>query len=995
MSPPDSHRPDSEQPGASPSNESPGHEPAGEFFVVGIAASAGGLEAISELLKRIPPRTNLAIALVQHLDPNHASMLVELLGRVTSIPVHWAAQDAVIEANHVYVAPPRMCLSVKQGKLCLHEQHQARHAGDADHLLHSLAEEYKHRAVAIILSGNGADGTEGAKSIKGMGGIVMAQDPAQAAFPSMPRSAIDSGYVDRVLTPVGIAEELVKLTHTAPVLWSRIAVVDEAPPSRTEAEQLQAIFRLLAVRTGVDFSDYKQSMIKRRLARQMMLAKVPELADYVRLLQKNRDEVDKLNESLLINVTEFFRDPEYFDFLRASVLPEIMNHRDENTPIRIWVPGCSTGEEAYSYGILIRELLDEKGEMVQVQIFGTDVSDRAIGIARAGHFSPADVTNVTPDRLKRFFYKTDRGYVVQKPIRDMCVFARQNVAKDSPFSRIDLISCRNLLIYLSAKLQRKVMPIFHYALNADGYLVLGNSESVGSHVELYRLIDRRFRIYSRKSTNRRANFEFSVEHPLPGAVSSPRPTPAMPDELKEPFDIIREADRIVLNRHGPIGVLVNEDLDILQFRGDVSLYLAPVPGRASLNLIKMAREGISAELQSALQEAREKNTRVQRTGISMMQGDVAKPIDIDVTPIDTIHTKERFYLVFFSPAATPAAATGTTKPDKAKKQSTHQTHIDQLRQDLQATRNYLQATIEKHEATNQELRAANEEIQSSNEELQSTNEELETAKEELQSTNEELTTVNEELHSRQVELIQVNNDLNNLINSVHLPIIILGQDMRIRRFTPMAEKVLNVIPTDIGRPLSDININLKIANLPRLMSEVMDSLTLKELEVQDNHGRWYSMRLRPYKTAENKIQGVVLTLIDIDQMKRTIVQVEEARDFAQAVIESVPEPLAVLTPEFRIRSANEAFTQLFRTSLDSIQDRSFFDLARDHDGIRQVRNLLEGLLPNGGSLTNHEARLDLPIIGPTPLLITGRQIVAGSRSYPLIVLSLRRKGDSR
>lgn len=963
----------------------------GEFFVVGIGASAGGLEAISEIVKRLHVRANLAVVIVQHLDPHHESILVDLLNRVTSLPVQWATKGRTVEPGHVYVAPPRVCLAIESGVLVLREPGANKAGGDVNHFFHSLAEDCKHRAVGVILSGNGSDGTSGAKAIKGLGGLVFAQDPATATFPSMPRSAIDSESVDRVLTPVGIAEELLKLTQHAPVLWSRIAAPDDAPPMGSEADHLHAIFRLLAVRTGVDFSDYKLSTIKRRLVRQMMLAKVTDLGEYVKLLQKNREEAERLYESLLINVTEFFRDGEYFDYLREQVLPELLSQHPENTPIRMWVPGCSTGEEAYSLGILVRELLEDKGMIVPVQIFGTDVSERAISHARGGLFSPSDVANVSPDRLRRFFYKTERGFTIQKPIRDMCVFARQNVAKDSPFSRIDLISCRNLLIYLSPKLQRKLMPIFHYALNPAGILVLGSSESIGGHAELFRLVDRRFRIYSRKSTSRRPNFEFSVEQAAPVAMPAPKPIPAMPDDLKEPFDIIREADRIVLHRHGPVGVLVNEDLDILQFRGDVSPFLALSAGRASLNLLKLTRDGLGAELQLAMTEAREKHSRVQRTGINVMQGESARAIDLDITPIDTLQSKERFYLVLFSPtgvaSSAPAGAKAKGKPKG--KQSPQEVQVDQLRQDLQATRNYLQATIEKHEATNQELRAANEEIQSSNEELQSTNEELETAKEELQSTNEELTTVNEELHSRQLELIQVNNDLTNLINSVHLPIIILGHDMRIRRFTPMAEKVLNVIPTDIGRPLSDLNINLDVKDLPRLITEVVDSLTIKELEVQDHQQRWYSMRLRPYKTSENKIEGVVLTLIDIDQMKRTISQLEEARDFAQAVIESAPEPLAVLTSDLRVKAANDAFARALRTTRDSILDRSLFDSVRDHGAMKELRTALEGILPNRASLTDYKVSMDLPALGASQFLIDARPIVSGTRSYPMILLSLR------
>jgi two-component system CheB/CheR fusion protein len=696
---------------------------------------------------------------------------------------------------------------------------------------------------------------------------------------------------------------------------------------------------------------------------------------------------------MLINVTEFFRDPEYFDFLREHVLPNLIGHHPQDAAIRIWVPGCSTGEEAYSLGILLREALDEKGMARPVQIFGTDISDRAIANARAGVFSPTDVANVSPERLRRFFYETERGYVVQKPIRDMCVFARQNVAKDSPFSRLDLISCRNVLIYLSPKLQRKLMPIFHYGLNPGGYLVLGNSESVGGNADLFRLIDRRFRIYTRKSTNFRPSFEFSVDHAAtPAPTPMPTPTPA-PDDAKEPFDIIREADRIVLHRHGPVGVIVNEDLDIVQFRGDVSPFLALTSGRASLSLMKLARDGLAGELEAALTEAREKHTRVHRSNVIVMTSDETRAVDIDITPIEALHGKERSYLVLFSvPGSAPPAAEGKAAHRPRVKQSVHEAQMEQLRQDLRSTRNYLQATIEKHESTNQELRAANEEIQSSNEELQSTNEELETAKEELQSTNEELTTVNEELHSRQVELVQLNNDLTNLINNVHLPIIILGQDMRIRRLTPMAEKVLNMIPSDVGRPLSDLNLNLQVKDLPRLIDEVVESLTVKELEVQNHEGHWYSMRLRPYRTADNKIEGVVLALIDIDQMKRTISAMEEARDFARAVIQSAPDPMAVLTSDLRVTAANDALARALHLPREALLDRSFFEAVRDPRAMKDLRQALGGILPTNTRLTDYKVTMELPEVGVWKFLLDARPIVSGTRSYPMILLSLRANG---
>ena len=433
-----------------------------EFFVVGIGASAGALEPISELLKRLPSGSNFATVLVQHLDPHHESILVDLLNRVSTLPVQWANHGRAVRPGQVYVAPPKSCLSIEEGVLVIHQADRAKMGGGIDYFFTSLAHDGKHRAVGVILSGNGADGTAGAKAIKGAGGIVFAQEPSTASFASMPRSAIAAGCVDRVLPPSGIVDELLKLTQHAPLLWNRMAVSNETLPDGTEAEHLGAILRLLTSRTGVNFSDYKPTTIKRRLVRQMVLSKCPHIGEYLKRLQKNRNELDHLYESLLINVTEFFRDPDYFEYLRDHVLPQLVAHREEHLPIRMWAPGCSTGEEVYSLAILTRELLEASSQPPPVQIFGTDVSDRAIAVARAGLYSPSEVTNVSPDRLRKFFHQTDRGFVILKSIRDLCIFARQNVARDSPFSRLDLISCRNLLIYFGPGLQRKLMPVFHY-----------------------------------------------------------------------------------------------------------------------------------------------------------------------------------------------------------------------------------------------------------------------------------------------------------------------------------------------------------------------------------------------------------------------------------------------------------------------------------------------------------------------------------------------------
>jgi len=963
-------------------------------YVVGIGTSAGGLQAVIQLLSHLPAGAPLTLVLIQHLDRQHPSELAELLARSGKLPVNWITDHTSIKPGCVYVLPPDREVTIEKGVLILGKRRTEAVPTTIDQFFQSLARDCKERAIAVILSGTGSDGARGLQAIKAAGGIAFVQEESTAAFPGMLRAAIDAGEVDYVLSPERIAEELIKISQELPPSADPLSLDPELAPTSQDLETWTAIFRVMSARKGVDFSYYKQSTIQRRLVRRMAMTKVERLSDYLKLLLRNRQEVDALYESLLINVTSFFRDPDYFEFLQENVLPAILaQHAPENTPVRIWVPGCSTGEEAYSLGILLREAMEKEAHSVPVQIFATDLSERAIEQARNGLYSAADLAEMDAERLRRHFVTTPRGYVVQKPLRDMCIFARQNVTKDSPFSRLDLISCRNLLIYLGATLQKKLMPIFHYALNPGGYLLLGTSESIGAQVDLFRLVDRRFRIYSRKSSaTRRVAFDFAVESAPVDPPPRPLTVASMPNEPKDSMDIMREADRVVLGRHGPPGVLINEELEILQFRGNVAPFLAPFSGRASLNILKMAVEGLASELEKAVQEAKSKKVRVRRTGIPFNDRQEPIQLDLDVTPLDTGRDDERYYLVLFLARDTrdevkhPKVTTGVGEDEKI---SHYVAQIEQLKQDLQAARSYLQSTIEKHEATNQELRAANEEIQSSNEELQSTNEELETAKEELQSTNEELTTVNEELHSRQGELIQVNNDLNNLINSVHLPIIILGQDMRIRRFTPMAEHVLNVIPTDVGRPLSDLNVNLSVSDLPRLMSEVVESLTIREMEVQDQRGRWYSMRLRPYKTAENKIEGVVMTLIDIDQMKRAMGELEDARLFAHGISEIFPDAVVALNERLEIRLASRAFHQLFAVASESAHGRLLFDaipVLREAPGVKET---LARALASEENVIDFSTEVTLPLSGKRLMTINITHMAGPTGSQRGMLISFR------
>ena len=961
----------------------------GSFAIVGIGASAGGLEAFTQLLGALPLDTGLAFVLVQHLAPQHESMLTELLSRSTTLPVHEALDGMRIEPNHIYVIPPNTNLAVLHGRLSLMPRTEGRGQHmPIDFFFRSLAADMKSRAIGVVLSGTASDGTEGLRVIKGEGGLTFSQDEKSAKYDGMPRSAIAAGVVDFVLPPQDIARELARLGREPYVALPPAAKSADILPE--SGEELSKVFILLRSATGVDFSFYKPTTLKRRIARRMALHRVSALKDYVRLLKQTPSEVETLYQDLLINVTNFFREPEVFDALKKKVFPRLLKDRPAQTPIRIWVPGCSTGEEAYSLAIALIESLGTKGSGVPVQIFATDLSEAAIEKARAGHYPAGIVADVSAARLRRFFSKTDSGYQIAKSVRDLCVFARQDVAKDPPFSKLDLISCRNLLIYLGPVLQKRVIPTFHYALQPGGLLLLGGSETIGGFADLFSLADRRHKLYARKPAAHRMALDLPPQNRAATSADTALPAGHAPAGA---FDFQKEADRIVLGRFTPPGVVVNDDLEILQFRGHTGQFLEPASGTASLNLLKMARDGLLLELRAALADARRRNAPCRRSGVQVKSNGGFREIAIEVIPLRAgPSSRNGCFLVLFEDAPPAAAAHppgAKMAPAKAGGDaSASARHLAQMRQELTATKEYLQSLIGEQERTNAELQSANEEILSSNEELQSTNEELETAKEELQSTNEELTTVNEELHTRNNELGQVNNDLVNLLNSVQIPIVILGGDLRIRRFTPLAERVLNLIPTDIGRPLSDLRPNVVVPGFERLIAEVMDTLAPKEIEVQDRDGRWHSLRIRPYKTLENKIDGVILALVDIDTARRTLAEARAARDLAEAVIETVRRPLLVLDGELRVKTANRAFYQLFRASPGETENRFIYNLGTAQWDIAKLRSLLEDVLPKNSRFDNFKVDATFPGVGRKKLTLNARRIEGEGRKTQAILLAV-------
>jgi two-component system CheB/CheR fusion protein len=854
-----------QQPEAPHDELPPDPSPTGPIFpVVGVGASAGGLESFTELLTNLPSNPGLAILYVSHMEPHHKSHLPEILDKVTSMPVSEVREGMTVKIDHVYLIPPNTNMALTDGKLALSPRSPVRGQHmPIDYLFRSLASIQKNRAIGVILSGGGTDGTLGFQAIKAEGGITIAQDEKTATQPSMPRSAILDDIVDYVLSPGDIAHQLVRLVRH-PYARGHAPVVE---PAAANADAVNEIITLLRTSRGVDFTHYKQSTIERRIHRRIALRGCDGPVDYLELLRIEPAELTNLYQDFLIRVTQFFRDRESFEVLKEKVFPTLVAGRQATSPIRIWVAGCSTGEEVYSLAMVLLEFLEGRPEGVPIKILATDLNEATLEKARAGIYIDNIEIDVSPERLRRFFNRADGHYQISKAIRELCVFSRHNLASDPPFSHLDLVSCRNVLIYMDGTLQKRVLPILHYALNADGYMFLGSSENVTPFAELFNVVDARHRIFSKCAG---AGLTVPVEFGS-FATAEPHLRRAGRDEsgpLWSAQDVQREADRIVLGRYAPVGVVVDETMTVLQFRGRTASYLEPAPGLASLDLFRMLREGLLAEVRTAVNQARAENAIVTREALRATEGEQAQPVRVEVIPFKVPPSNVRFFVILFAEAALLEKAPPVPRP--AEPRVSPDSQVSQLQQELSAMREYLQSVIEEQESTNEELKSANEEVLSANEELQSTNEELQTAKEEAQSANEELATVNEELRHRNVELARVNNDLINLLSGVGIPIVMVSRDLRIRRFTPPAEKLFNLISTDVGRPISDIKSNLDVPDLPQTIDHVIDSLAPYENAVKDTAGHLYYLRVRPYITLDKTIDGASVVLIEIDSIRRSL-----------------------------------------------------------------------------------------------------------------------------
>ena len=953
------------------------------FPIVGIGASAGGLEAFSQLLRELPTDTGMAFVLIQHLDPKHESQLSDVLSRTTAMPVITVTDRQRVEPDHVYVIPPNADMTIGGGVFSLTVRATADRHMAIDHFFHSLALELEDSAIGVVLSGTGSDGTHGLRAIKAQGGITFVQDERSAKHPGMPQSA--RAFADLVLPPAAIARELARMSGHAYVNHA-LPSAAAGPGQPDDGADVSAVLRVLRTATGVDFAHYKPATLRRRIARRMLLQKTDDLRTYVRHLRETPNEAQALHDDILIQVTEFFRDPQGFEALKRSVFPSLVKERAADAPIRIWVPGCATGEEAYSIVICLLEYLGEQGRTLPIQMFATDLSASAVTRARGGRF-PASIENeVLADRLRRFFVKTDGGYQISKVIRDSCVFAQQDVTRDPPFSKLDLISCSNVLIYLGPTLQERVIPVLHYALKPTGFLKLGPSESVGRFTNLFSPVNKKHKIYARKQVPS-AHLGFG---PTAGERVA---APASGQQQEAPWSaaaIETEADRLILKRYAPAGVVVNANMEIVQFRGKTGPYLEATPGAASLDLFKMAREGLLSALRQAVHRVVKSGGLVKAEGLRVTTNGVIREVSLEVIPIGPAEgVKGRHHLILFFEKHARGAPPVPARERGSRSKTAGERRAALLAQELAAARQHLQAISEEHEAAMEELRAATEEAQSSNEELQSTNEELETSKEELQATNEELTTVNDELNNRNLELGQLSNDLGNLLTGTHVPIIMVGADLRVRRMTPVTERILNIAPADIGRPIGDLRLSVvEVPELESLLREVIETLTVQEREVEARDGRWYSVRVRPYRTADNKIDGAVISLVDIDAIKRGFEEAKEARDQAQAIIATVREPLVILDTDLRVVTANRSFYEAFRVSPEETEHRSFFDLGTRQWNIPQLRTLLEEVLPRDRVVEDFEVEHDFAAIGRRTMLVNARRVLSATGQPDLILLAI-------
>jgi two-component system, chemotaxis family, CheB/CheR fusion protein len=823
-----------------------------DFPVVAIGASAGGLDPIIAFLTKVPPDSGIAYVVIQHLDPTQKAMLPELLQRATSIPVTEITQRAALHSNHIYVIPSNADLGLSKGHFVLSEPLQLRgHRLPINAFFESLAAELGELAVGVILSGMGSDGTRGLQAIKQAGGLTLAQHPDTAKFDMMPQSAIAADAVDLVDFPDKMPEKIASYLFRS----SFLELPGKEPGGRNA---LQEIVALLSEHTGNSFTDYKINTVLRRIERRMSLYQMTSMEEYIPYLRNNPSEIDLLFKELLIGVTNFFRDAKVWEYLKMVVLPQMLAAYPEGRAFKAWIPACSTGEEAYTLAMVFHEVVasSKPPSKYSLQIFATDLSADAIDRARQGRFPPTIVSDVSAERVERFFLQDKSDYQVRKEIRNMIIFAQQNIISDPPFTKLDILCCRNLLIYLNAKLQQRLIPLFHYALNRDGILLLGSADTPGHFSELFAPLTTSTRLYRR--LDNLARQRLLTYFPTKVSSATP-PTPSDMREVSMTGRIQSHVEQLLLQKYSPAAVLLNQDGDILYINGRTGAFLEPAAGKANWNIHAMARDGLRYELAGLIKLALQSDSQVRLKGL-VLKEQAGQAQGVDLTAEALRQPDALRGMVFVTFASVPLAAA----PRRGRSPNPK---VLELEQQLIQAHNEIQAVRDEMQTSREELKSANEELQSTNEELQSANEELTTSKEEMQSLNEELYTVNAELQSKVDDLSLVNSDMKNLLNSTDIATIFLDSELRIRRFTAPATQIYKLIQTDLRRPLSDIVNDLDYPDLESDAQEVIRSLVFCERQVQTKNGRWYTVRIMPYRTVENVIDGVVVTFINITESK--------------------------------------------------------------------------------------------------------------------------------
>jgi two-component system CheB/CheR fusion protein len=978
------------------------------FPIVGIGASAGGLAAFESFFSGMPTdaEPGMAFVLVQHLAPDHKSLLADLIRRRTSMEVVEVEDGMVVRPNCIYIIPPNRDMAFLGGALQLLPPASPRGLHmPIDFFFRSLAQDQHENAICIVLSGAGSDGAQGARAIKSEGGMVMVQSPDSTEHDSMPRNVIATGLVDFELPPAEMPAQLIRyVAHAFGKLPRRAA----SPPSSENA--LKKIFILLRAQTGHDFSQYKPSTIIRRIERRMALHQIETIDCYVRHALQAPAEVEALFRDLLIGVTSFFRDPQAFQALQENVIPRIFADKPPGGTIRVWSPGCATGEEAYSLAILFAEHQELFGQKCKVQVFATDIDGNAIATARAGLYPASVVADVSSERLARYFSaEADcSAYRIRKTIRDMLVFSEQDVIRDPPFSKLDLISCRNLMIYMGSELQKKLVPLFYYALNPGGYLFLGTSETVGDFGNLFAVVDRKLKAYLRKDTLQGASRVglgsflpplTALEASQPLTAIDAIPPPASSKTSGHAKTTLREAtEQALLQQLVAAGALVNSHGDILYIHGRTGMYLEPAEGEVGVyNILKMAREGLRHELTLSLHKVvagaevdRCPDLRVKTNGSYTLVNLTVCRVASELATMAGVPV----FLVILEEQAVEEQKTslrpGLGLPTTDSAEAGVDLHVAALQQELRAKEEYLQTT-------NEELKSSNEEMQSINEELQSTNEELETSKEELQSVNEELATVNAELQNKVVDLTRANNDMNNLLAGTGIGTIFVDHGLRILRFTPTATKIINLIQSDIGRPVGHIVSNL--VGYDALLADiqaVLDTLVPKEVEVHSRAGMWYTMRILPYRTLENVIEGAVITFTDITESRQMKVALNEAHThLAEAIVATVRESLLVLDGDLRVIAANTSFYSTFQLTPEAALGQLLYELGNRQWDIPALHALLEEVLTRNTVFNDFVVTQDFDAIGRRSLRLNARRIFTEPGLSELILLAIEEIPERR